>query len=217
MVEDQIRRLVAGLDRNRHSCETRKSISKRRVNNEDLSSGEGGDEDEDRKRLKRSLGSQGQDGARKFACPFFKYDPGTHCKFGSCTGPGFTLVSRIKYAILIVSLLRRKSANIGLPREHLYRRHKPPIQCLRCWSEFENENDLENYSRAGDQCDLRAKPLTVIMSTRKLELIRSKRSYTSDPGEEGRWRDIYRILFPGAEIPCPCMPNCRATISACES
>jgi hypothetical protein len=61
------------------------------------------------------------------------------------------------------------------------------------------------HSRAEGQCDLQAKPPTIVMSTRKLDLIRSKRRFTSDPGEEGRWRDIYRILFPGAEIPCACM------------
>jgi hypothetical protein len=87
----------------------------------------------------------------------------------------------------------------------LYRRHKPPLQCLRCWSEFGNDVELETHSRAEGQCDLQAKPPTVVMSTRKLGLIRSKRRFTSDPGEEGRWRDIYRILFPGAEIPCACI------------
>ena len=87
----------------------------------------------------------------------------------------------------------------------MYRRHKPPLQCLRCWSEFGNDVELETHSRAEGQCDLQAKPLTVVMSTRKLDLIRSKRRFTSDPGEEGRWRDIYRILFPGAEIPCACI------------
>lgn len=52
------------------------------------------------------------------------------------------------------------------------------------------------------------------MSTRKLDLIRSKRRFTSDPGEEGRWRDIYRILFPGAEIPCACISGYVAQLHA---
>lgn len=92
-----------------------------------------------------------------------------------------------------------------LPREHIFRCHQPKIQCRRCLAEFHDEIDLEAHSRSDERCDKKPKTELESMSTKKFELIRSKRRYTKDdPGEEGKWRDIYRILFPGAEIPCPC-------------
>lgn len=60
-------------------------------------SGDG--DDLDRKRIKSEPDpEEGTQNPRKFACPFFKYDPKHHCNVGSCTGPGFSSVSRVKYA-----------------------------------------------------------------------------------------------------------------------
>jgi hypothetical protein len=90
-------------------------------------------------------------------------------------------------------------------RKHLFIYHKPRLQCAQCWNEFESNIELETHIQTKGQCDLQEKPPTVVMCSRKIDLIRSKRRLTpSDPGEEGKWHDIYRILFPGAEILCPC-------------
>jgi hypothetical protein len=76
---------------------TGRSFLKRTVNGRDLPSGDS--EDEGQKRSKLNFTTQGgDDNLRKFACPFFKYDPRSFSKYGSCTGPGFKSVSRVKYA-----------------------------------------------------------------------------------------------------------------------
>jgi hypothetical protein len=45
------------------------------------------------------------------------------------------------------------------------------------------------------------------ISPRKLKLLKCKKKNEDDPSEEGRWRDVFRILFPGAPIPNPCESN----------
>jgi hypothetical protein len=56
------------------------------------------DRDEDgKKRPKRNKGSKNGDCTPLLACPYYKRDPAAHCKIGSCTGPGFKSVSRVKY------------------------------------------------------------------------------------------------------------------------
>jgi ankyrin repeat protein/curved DNA-binding protein CbpA len=73
-----------------------KSLLKRAMNDRDWPSGDS--EDEDRKRPKPLPAPRGEGvHARKFACPFFKFDPKVFSKYGSCTGPGFKSVSRVKY------------------------------------------------------------------------------------------------------------------------
>jgi hypothetical protein len=73
-----------------------KSLLKRAMNDRDWPPGDS--EDEDRKRPKPLPAPRGEGvHARKFACPFFKFDPKVFSKYGSCTGPGFKSVSRVKY------------------------------------------------------------------------------------------------------------------------
>jgi hypothetical protein len=79
---------------------TEKPTLKRRADDEGLPPGGGGDDGEERKRRPKSaLEPQIYDNARKFACPFFKYDPNKYSRVGSCTGPGFTSVSRVKFVL----------------------------------------------------------------------------------------------------------------------
>jgi hypothetical protein len=59
------------------------------------------DEDDHPKRSKRLPVTRSDNiYTPKFACPFFKFDPKTFAKYGSCTGPGFRSVSRVKYVSL---------------------------------------------------------------------------------------------------------------------
>jgi len=80
---------------------TDRLILKQRADDDGMPPGDGGDEDGRRKkRLKSSLEPQNYDNARKFACPFFKYDLNIYSRFGSCTGPGFISVSRVKFVLI---------------------------------------------------------------------------------------------------------------------
>ncbi len=89
-------------------------------------------------------------------------------------------------------------------REHLARRHPLPPQCLRCGVVFLYQEDLKSHLRSEVQCEVRQMPPVEGICARKLSLLKSKKKNSDDPGEEGRWRDVYRILFPGAPVPSPC-------------
>ena len=91
-----------------------------------------------------------------------------------------------------------------LDREHLYRCHCAPIRCPRCWLEFQEPRGLERHLRSDIQCEKRQKPAFEEISETTLKLLKCKKRQSSDPGEEGKWRDIYGILFPGAPVPSPC-------------
>jgi hypothetical protein len=79
-----------------------------------------------------------------------------------------------------------------------------PPQCPRCGLEFTDQEELNNHLRSVPQCDNLSISTTDGICGRKLKLLKCKKKNTGDPGEEGRWRDVYRILFPGAPIPSPC-------------
>lgn len=78
---------------------TERPALKRRADEDGLPPGDGGDEDGRRKRRLKSPEPQIYSNTRKFACPFFKYDPNRYCSVGSCIGPGFTSVSRVKFVL----------------------------------------------------------------------------------------------------------------------
>ncbi|KAK7740780.1 hypothetical protein SLS53_005248 [Cytospora paraplurivora] len=112
---------------------------------------------------------------KRLACPFFKRNPYRYRDQGKCVGPGWTTVHRLK--------------------EHLYRRHRLPIHCLRCHDVFLSDADLEKHYQSQTPCQLRAgvKTLEGITSSQEKQLRSRKRS---DKTEEDKWRDVYRICFP---------------------
>jgi hypothetical protein len=82
---------------------TENQTLKRRRDTEGLPPGDWGDRDGMRKgSLKSLLEPETDDSGRRFACPFFKYDPNIYSKVGSCIGPGFASVSRVKFVYVIL-------------------------------------------------------------------------------------------------------------------
>lgn len=124
---------------------------------------------------------------KRLACPFFKRDPQRYKDQSKCVGPGWPTVHRLK--------------------EHLYRRHRLPVYCLRCHDVFPNEEGLEQHSQSQVPCQRTggAKTLEGITSSQERQLRSRKRS---DRTEEEKWRDVYRICFPlrEDEDPTP-IPN----------
>ncbi|ORY56104.1 uncharacterized protein BCR38DRAFT_490763 [Pseudomassariella vexata] len=120
---------------------------------------------------------------RKLACPYFKHDPARYQK-GSCTGPGYTTIARLK--------------------EHIYRCHKQPEHsCARCREAFPDREALDNHLRAEEPCKLlrRLKALDDISEAQYQKL--KKKSSPNKPAGK-RWEEVYRIIFPLAqEIPTP--------------
>ncbi|KAF1952234.1 hypothetical protein CC80DRAFT_423089, partial [Byssothecium circinans] len=122
----------------------------------------------------------------RFACPYYKRNPGRHQTFTSCRDPGFIAVARLK--------------------EHLYRRHLLPIQCHRCCSTFTNEPALREHQRDPRGCEVKEHlPLEGFDKDQERKLKSKKRSlvYMS---EEDKWKVVYRILFPDdneSDMPSP--------------
>lgn len=112
---------------------------------------------------------------KRLACPFFKRNPHKYKDQGKCVGPGWTTVHRLK--------------------EHIFRRHRLPIHCLRCHDVFLNEEGLEKHYQSQTPCQLRAgvKSLEGITASQERQLRSRKRS---DKTEEDKWRDVYRVCFP---------------------
>ncbi|ROV95404.1 hypothetical protein VMCG_08478 [Cytospora schulzeri] len=124
---------------------------------------------------------------KRLACPFFKRDPHRYKDQSKCVGPGWTTVHRLK--------------------EHIYRRHRLPVHCLRCHHVFPSHEGLEKHSQSQVPCQRTAgtKTLEGITSSQERQLRSRKRS---DKTEEEKWRDVYRICFPlrEDEDPTP-IPN----------
>ncbi|KAH7389987.1 hypothetical protein BKA66DRAFT_460242 [Pyrenochaeta sp. MPI-SDFR-AT-0127] len=115
----------------------------------------------------------------RFACPYYKRNPGQHPTFTSCRDPGFTTIARLK--------------------EHLYRRHLLPPQCHRCCTTFAHDTALRAHQRDERGCAVRTQmPLEGFDKEQERRLKSKKRSQTYQ-SEEEKWKGVYKILFPDDE------------------
>ncbi|KAH6954191.1 hypothetical protein DER45DRAFT_569986 [Fusarium avenaceum] len=120
----------------------------------------------------------------KFACPFFKNNPGRYAEERACCGPGWASVNRVK--------------------EHLYRRHRlPNYYCTRCFSIFRNLGDMNRHHRQEKACEVQDKsPIIDGLDQETLSRLkmRSKKPPPISPSlsaEEQKWYSMYSIIFPG--------------------
>ncbi|KAF2806291.1 uncharacterized protein BDZ99DRAFT_394273, partial [Mytilinidion resinicola] len=166
--------------------------SKKRSFSDRESNDQNGDEEDDDSSKRRRLGSETNSDLSshlglRFACPYYKRNPGRHSTNTSCVYPGFRHVSRVK--------------------EHLYRNHALPIACPRCCNTFKSDAELYNHSRAPESCEVQEqRPLDGFNRDQEMRLKSKKRSPTIVTEEE-KWKAIYRILFPfdpEADMPSPC-------------
>ncbi|KAM0429240.1 hypothetical protein ACHAPT_006454 [Fusarium lateritium] len=115
------------------------------------------------------------------ACPFVKGYPNK--KWPSCEKKGWVSVHRIK--------------------EHIYRRHRVPIHCDRCFSIFTTAKLLKDHRREAVSCKLN-KPCEMLgIDDETKERLKCRRGI-KNATEEAKWEHMYKILFPHAEdIPSP--------------
>jgi hypothetical protein len=89
-------------------------------------------------------------------------------------------------------------------REHLYRRHRVPIQCKRCWLRFKSQEDLDTHLTVLNICALTpgypAEGLTPDLEKK----LKCRKKASPEQTEEQRWKEIYRLLFPDEVVPNPC-------------
>ncbi|VBB74117.1 Putative protein of unknown function [Podospora comata] len=123
----------------------------------------------------------------KFACPYFKRNPRKYQKWTSCPGPGWEEVHRVK--------------------THLYRRHRLPIQCPRCWDTFEEDTILQNHLQQDPPCTMQQNRIPHEGFTKDQEKkLRSRKKAQPNMTDEDKWVEIYMILFPDDDpdsVPTP--------------
>ncbi|KAJ4312695.1 hypothetical protein N0V84_009801 [Fusarium piperis] len=115
------------------------------------------------------------------ACPFVKGYPNK--KWPSCEKKGWPSVHRIK--------------------EHIYRRHKVPVHCDRCFSTFTTEKLLKDHRREAVPCKVN-EPCEMLGIDAEMKERLKCRKGIKNATEEAKWEHMYKILFPDAEdIPSP--------------
>jgi hypothetical protein len=79
-----------------------------------------------------------------------------------------------------------------------------PIQCVRCWLFFKDQDKLNIHMLATNICERRDGQLAEGITPSMEKRLRSRKKLSGDQTEEDRWRTMYRMLFPGEEVPSPC-------------
>ncbi|KAL8344372.1 hypothetical protein RB601_004752 [Gaeumannomyces tritici] len=134
------------------------------------------------KRLRRDSGTR-KDGPR-FACPFFKNDQKRYGKVKTCCGPGW------------------EASDMHRLKEHIYRKHSAPnYLCSRCLVDFKTEKSLYDHSRAREACLVKESSPhdRKLLTKEQIKKLRAK--FKSGLNALEKWRSIYAIIFPDAEIP----------------
>jgi hypothetical protein len=90
-------------------------------------------------------------------------------------------------------------------REHLYRRHLAPPYCKRCKKGFDDEETLQAHLFARIPCSFEeGKPPDGISGAMK-KALKNRKNTNPKQSQSERWKEIYRMLFPGSQVPEPCM------------
>ncbi|KAF4420230.1 hypothetical protein FACUT_11255 [Fusarium acutatum] len=90
------------------------------------------------------------------------------------------------------------------PREHIYRSHKAPIYCKRCFMIVKTEMELDAHLRRDPACEVvsPSREMPGIDNETK-ERLKSRRGIQNF-SEEEKWKHMYKVLFPKTEdIPSP--------------
>ena len=106
-----------------------------------------------------------------------------------------------------LQIIRLRQPNAFTCREHLYRNHSLPIFCRRCYTIFKADSLLDDHQRAIEPCKMRPKENIEGFDKLQLERLRSRKKSQTEPSEEDKWREVYRILFPiddASSMPSPC-------------
>ncbi|KAM5363674.1 hypothetical protein ACJA88_013434 [Fusarium oxysporum] len=93
--------------------------------------------------------------------------------------------------------------NLACP-EHIYRSHKAPIYCKRCFRIVKAEKELDAHLRQDPACEVvsPSREMPGIDNETK-ERLKSRRGI-QNISEEEKWKHMYKVLFPRTEdIPSP--------------
>ena len=142
-----------------------------------------------------------QEDNSKFACPYRKRNPRRYCvrDWRSCALTPLETVARVKYVPGFDSYCRFANSR----RAHLYRHHRI-FPCQRCKKLFKNQGEVSLHLNEAQSCKRNEiiQPDGLIIEV--VEKLRCKKKSHPNQTEEGRWREIYQILFPNEIVPSPC-------------
>jgi hypothetical protein len=107
-----------------------------------------------------------------------------------------------------------ENAELTKYREHLYRTHKLPAHCARCWKTFADAKALIEHTRCPEPCTLINQPEMQGINMEQDTKLRSrkrgrgsKQKLEPNMSEAEKWRQMYKIIFPDTEedmIPPAC-------------
>jgi hypothetical protein len=86
----------------------------------------------------------------------------------------------------------------------LYRRHRVPIQCKRCWAKFKSQSELEEHYDVDDICEKKPGRTSEGVTNDIEKQLCSRKKLGPGQSEEDRWKEIYKLLFPDEITPSPC-------------
>lgn len=126
---------------------------------------------------------------KRFACPYYKSNPGKFRHKRTCCGPGWPTVHRVK--------------------EHLYRCHTiGKHTCSRCLNKYKSAAELLAHQRAAVSCETRTDAFSEgTMFPSQEEALRVKKRVPPNTTEEQRWNEVYMVVFPEEQadaLPTPC-------------
>ncbi|CZR58599.1 uncharacterized protein PAC_08491 [Phialocephala subalpina] len=123
----------------------------------------------------------------KFACPFRKHNP--------------TKYDVVRHRLCALTPLE----TVARVKGHLYRKHLAPLHCGRCWQVFEDTNELTAHANRprADICEATDGTAPEGVTTEQERKLRRKTRSYPNQSDESRWRDIYKVLFPGYPVPLP--------------
>jgi hypothetical protein len=160
-----------------------KNAKKRGLNDDDEDehgnhAGRGNGDDQDKRRKTESPATRA---VPNLACPFVKEYPGE--KWPKCQ-KGWPSVHRIK--------------------EHIYRSHKAPIHCKRCFTILKTEKQLDLHLRQEPACKVLHPPREMPgIDAETKDRLKSRQGIQHN-SEEERWARMYKILFPlTQQVPSP--------------
>ncbi|EXM20770.1 hypothetical protein V3481_016551 [Fusarium oxysporum f. sp. vasinfectum] len=157
----------------------KRGIDDRESEGDNINAGGRGNGDDHEKRRKTQSAPPGS--VPNLACPFVKEYPGE--RWPRCQ-KGWPSVHRIK--------------------EHIYRSHKAPMYCKRCFRIFKTEKELDAHLRQDPACEVvsPSREMPGIDNETK-ERLKSRRGI-QNISEEEKWKHMYKVLFPRTEdIPSP--------------
>jgi hypothetical protein len=86
----------------------------------------------------------------------------------------------------------------------MFRRHRAPIQCVRCWLFFKDQFGLDTHLSVDTICKRRPGTRTDGITPDMEKRLRSRKKTFANQTEEERWREIYGMLFPDEDVPTAC-------------